>query len=136
MYNVEIKQIKCISDDRGNLYVSEYPHDLPFVVQRIYYISDVKDEIIKRGYHAHKKLEQILICLGGSCTIFLDNGKEKESIKLDSPSKALYLKPGVWREMGNFTNNATLLVLASDPYDETDYIRNYNEFKKYIEGKK
>lgn len=121
-------------DSRGNLYHAEYPIDLPFVVKRIYYISNVTDSHIVRGYHAHKKLQQVIFCVGGSCDLILDDGFSRTTITLDCPNKALFLKPGMWREITNFSENATLIVLASDVYDETDYIRDYDSFKSYISG--
>jgi hypothetical protein len=74
-----------------------------------------------------------MICLGGSCDIVLDDGSKREIVKLDNPGKALYLKPGLWREMQNFSVNSTLVVFASEEYDESDYIRDYDEFKRYRE---
>lgn len=105
--------------------------DIPFDIKRIYYIYDIKLGE-RRGFHAHKKLEQYLICIHGSCTILLDNGSEQENIVLSDPSLGLYVGPGMWREMYNFSSDAVLLVLASEHYDESDYIRDYDMFKAYL----
>lgn len=106
--------------------------DVPFKVKRVYYIYDTADGVT-RGYHAHKSLEQILICVHGSCKILLDNGNEKKVIPLDKPYEGLYVACNMWREMFDFSPDAVLLVLASEPYDENDYIRNYDEFLKFID---
>ena len=90
---------------------------------------------VRRGFHAHKSLEQILICIHGTCKILLDNGSEKVEVLLDKPYEGLYISNDIWREMFDFSPDAVLMVLASEYYDEADYIRNYDEFLKYI-GKK
>lgn len=107
--------------------------DIPFDIRRVYYIYDVAPGE-RRGFHAHKKLEQYLICIHGSCTILLDDGSKQENILLDDPSVGLYVGPGMWREMYDFSPGAVLLVLASEYYDESDYIRNYDMFKAYLKG--
>ncbi len=85
---------------------------------------------VHRGFHAHKNLEQILICIHGTCKIRLDNGKEKKIVSLEKPYEGLYVANDMWREMYDFSEDAVLLVLASEPYREEDYIRNYDEFLK------
>jgi len=130
--NVMVSDFQCHSDGRGDLFVAEYRKELPFLVKRIYYICDIKDKEIVRGLHAHKKLRQVMICLGGECSVIVDDGKKRETIVLDRPGKAIFIEPGVWREITNFSRNATLMVLASDLYDEDDYIRNYEDYLKYI----
>lgn len=122
-------------DERGQLVAIEQLHDLPFEIRRVYYMYDTT-EGVTRGYHAHKKLEQILICVHGSCTILLDNGREKEHVRLDKPNVGLYISNDTWREMSEFSPDAVLMVLASEYYDESDYIRNYDEFLKYVGVKK
>ena len=88
---------------------------------------------IVRGYHAHKSLEQILICIHGSCKILLDNGKEKKIVPLEKPYEGLYVANNMWREMYDFSADSVLMVLASELYDENDYIRDYDEFLKFIQ---
>ena len=109
--------------------------DIPFDIRRVYYIYDTKAGV-RRGFHAHKNLEQILICVNGSCKIHLDNGRETEEVLLDKPYEGLYIANDMWREMYDFTPGAVLLVLASQLYDESDYIRDYDKFLESIESEK
>lgn len=118
-------------DDRGQLIAIEENRDLPFDVKRVYYIYDTLAGV-RRGFHAHRNLQQILICVSGSCKIHLDNGHETAEVLLDSPSEGLYIANDMWREMYDFSPDAVLLVLASEYYDEADYIRNYEDFLKII----
>ena len=120
-------------DDRGMLVALEEGKEIPFDVKRVYYMYDTV-EGIRRGFHAHKCLEQILICVHGSCKILLDNGKEKEIVSLDTPYEGLYVSNDLWRELYDFSPDAVLMVLASELYDEADYIRDYDEFLKYVEA--
>lgn len=122
-------------DDRGMLVALEEGKEIPFDVKRVYYMYDTV-EGVRRGFHAHKCLEQILICVHGSCKILLDNGKEKEIVSLDTPYEGLYISNDMWREMYDFSPDAVLMVLASELYDEADYIRDYDEFLKYVEANK
>ena len=130
---MEIKLInfKIFGDEEGSLISLEENKNIPFNIKRVYYIFDTK-EGVRRGFHAHKQLEQILICTSGSCKILLDNGKEKEDILLDKRNIGLYIKNDIWREMFDFSNDCVLMVLANKYYDENDYIRNYKEFLNYI----
>jgi dTDP-4-dehydrorhamnose 3,5-epimerase-like enzyme len=89
-------------------------------------------EGVRRGFHAHKSLEQILICIHGSCKILLDNGNEKKIVSLERPYEGLYVANSMWREMYDFSTDAVLMVLASEIYEEEDYIRDYDEFLKFI----
>ena len=118
-------------DDRGQLIAIEEQKDLPFDIKRVYYIYDTKAGV-RRGFHAHRNLEQILVCVHGSCKILLDDGKEQEIVVLDDPSDGLYIANNMWREMFDFSPDAVLLVLASEYYDEADYIRNYDDFLKML----
>ena len=121
-------------DDRGQLVAIEEMKDLPFDIKRVYYIYDTLTDVV-RGHHAHKCLKQVLLCVHGSCRIHLDNGHETAEVLLDKPNEGLYIENDMWREMYDFTPDAVLLVLASEYYDESDYIRNYDEFKKFIASK-
>jgi dTDP-4-dehydrorhamnose 3,5-epimerase-like enzyme len=118
-------------DERGSLISLEENKNIPFDIKRVYYIFDTK-EGVKRGFHAHKSLEQALICVNGSCDILLDDGKEKIVIKLKNRNEGIYLNKMIWHEMFNFSADCVLMVLASDFYYEEDYIRNYNNFKNYL----
>lgn len=135
MKNCRIINFKKIGNSNvGFLIALEGNRQIPFDIKRIYYIHNVPKEI-KRGFHAHKRLEQVLICVNGNVKIKADDGNEKKIIELNNPNKGLYIGPGVWHEMYDFTQNSVLLVLASDYYDESDYIRDYAEFLKYKEYK-
>jgi len=114
-------------DERGQLVALEEFKDIPFEIKRVYYMYDT-GEGVRRGSHAHKKLEQLLICIHGSCKILLDNGEEKKVVLLEKPYEGLYISNDMWREMYDFSSDAVLLVLASDYYDEEDYIRDYDTF--------
>lgn len=118
-------------DDRGQLVALEERSDYPFNVKRVYYIYETAAGV-RRGYHAHRVLEQVLVCVHGSCWIMLDDGHDRVEVFLDSPNEGLYVGPGTWREMHDFSPEAVLLVLASELYDEDDYIRDYNEFLKAV----
>ncbi|WP_394919109.1 sugar 3,4-ketoisomerase [uncultured Robinsoniella sp.] len=119
-------------DERGQLVALEEHKDIPFEIKRVYYMYDTGIDV-HRGFHAHKSLEQIMICIHGSCKVLLDNGKEKKVVFLEKPYEGLYIANNMWREMYDFSKDAVLMVLASDYYDEKDYIRNYDEFLKTVE---
>ncbi len=121
-------------DERGQLVALEEKKDIPFEIKRVYYMYDT-GQGVRRGYHAHKKLEQILICIHGSCKILLDNGHEKKVVPLEKPYEGLYISNDMWREMYDFSPDAVLMVLASEYYDESDYIRDYDEFLKFVNEK-
>lgn len=120
-------------DERGQLIALEEFKDIPFEIKRVYYMYDTAEGVI-RGFHAHKKLEQILICIHGSCKVLLDNGEEKKIVPLEKPYEGLYVANNMWREMYDFLQ-CSFVVLASEFYDESDYIRDYDEFLKFV-GKK
>ena len=121
-----------INDPRGNLTFLEGGRHVPFEIRRIYYLYDVPAGAA-RGGHAHRELEQVFIALGGGFDLLLDDGRgEKASYRLDSPSDALYVAPGLWRDLSNFSPGATCMVLASLPYDEADYIRDYATFLEAV----
>ena len=121
-------------DDRGQLVAVEAMKDLPFEVKRVYYIYDTLPGV-RRGFHAHKNLQQILLCVNGSCKIHLDDGTDTAEVTLDKPNEGLYIANNMWREMYDFSPGAVLLVLASQYYDEADYIRNYEDFLKMVRNK-
>ena len=121
-------------DERGRLVALEEHKDIPFEIKRVYYMYDT-GKGVTRGQHAHKSLEQILICIHGSCKLMLDNGKEKKIVSLEKPYEGLYISNNIWREMYDFSSDAVLMVLASDVYKEEDYIRNYDEFLKFVNMK-
>lgn len=128
---VDVINFPVHGDKNGNLIAIEKGKFLPFDIKRVYYIYGTKQNVI-RGSHAHKKLEQIIICVSGSCDFMLDDGKEKKVFHLDNPEVGLHIKNNVWREFTNFSTDCVIVVLASMPYDEGDYIRDYDEFKRFI----
>jgi dTDP-4-dehydrorhamnose 3,5-epimerase-like enzyme len=122
-----------IGDERGSLISLESCKNIPFEIKRVYYIFDTKQDV-RRGFHAHRELEQILICTSGSCDILLDDGKNKNIITLNKRNEGLYIPNNIWHEMFNFSQDCVLMALASDHYDESDYIRNYDDFLLFVNG--
>jgi dTDP-4-dehydrorhamnose 3,5-epimerase-like enzyme len=129
--HIELVNFQTLGDERGSLIALEENYNTPFAIKRVYYIFDTKDGV-RRGYHAHLNLQQIAICVKGSCTFTVDDGKKREEIVLDSPNQGLLLKGLVWREMHNFSQDCVLVVLASEHYDENDYIRDYQNFMSVV----
>ena len=126
-----VRDLPRITDVRGNLSYIEGPSLVPFDIQRIYYLYDVPGGA-DRGAHAHKALHQLVIALSGSFDIVLDDGKDRKSVRLDRAYRSLYICPMIWRTLNNFSSGAVCLVLASERYDETDYIRDYGDFLKAV----
>ncbi len=124
-----------ISDPRGNLTFIESPKHIPFDIKRVYYLYDVPGGA-ERGGHAHKELQQLIIAMSGSFDIVLDDGVNKERIHLNRPYFGLYVNTMVWRELDNFSSGSVCMVLASIPYDESDYYRDYQEFTQALKDKK
>ena len=120
------------SERKGNLTVVENGKTLPFDVKRVYYLYDVPGGE-NRGSHAHRELEQLIIAASGSFTVTLDDGNNKRSFFLNRPYQGLYVKPGMWRDLVDFSSGAVCMVLASDVYKTEDYIRDYDEFVKFRE---
>lgn len=120
-----------MGDERGSLISLEVNRNIPFAIKRVYYIFNTKPGV-SRGFHAHKNLQQVLVCLKGSCTVLLDDGKSKKKYQLKKANQGLFVDGVVWREMHDFSEDCVLLVLASDFYDEGDYIRDYEDFQKTI----
>ena len=118
-------------DERGQLVALEEFKDIPFQIKRVYYMWNTVPGVV-RGHHAHKRLEQILICIHGSCKIRLNDGKETRLVSLEKPYEGLYVSNVMWREMLDFSDDAVLMVLASELYDENDYIRDYDEFLAFV----
>ena len=119
--------LNVIGDERGQLISLEANRNIPFAIKRVYYIFDTQPAVC-RGSHAHKTLQQILVCTSGSCEIVVSNGKTQETMMLDRPDIGLYIGPMIWRDMRDFSPECVLMVLASDYYDESDYIRDYISF--------
>lgn len=118
------------SNRKGVICVVENGKTIPFNVKRIYYLYDVPGGV-SRGGHAHKNLSQLIIAASGSFTVTLDDGNVKRTFTLNRPYQGLYIKPGIWRELDDFSSGSVCMVLASDYYDENDYIRDYQEFLNF-----
>ena len=116
-----------LGDDRGSLVALEGEKTVPFAIQRVYYLFGTKLDV-SRGFHVHKKLQQVAVCVTGRCRMVLDDGQKREEVWLDSSIKGISLPPMVWHEMHDFSPDCVLLVLASEHYDEADYIRDYEDF--------
>ena len=120
-----------LGDERGSLVALEAGKSVPFEIKRVYYLFATKDGV-SRGFHAHKKLQQMAVCVTGKCRMVLDDGHTREEAWLDSPTKGLLVNDLVWHEMHDFSSDCVMLVLASEHYDESDYLRNYAEFLEEI----
>lgn len=116
-----------LGDDRGSMVALEGKKTVPFDIKRVYYIFNTVGGG-SRGFHAHKNLKQLAVCVKGNCRFLLDDGKSREEIVLDSPTTGLLIEEMIWREMHDFSPDCVLMVLASEHYDEDDYIRDYQEF--------
>lgn len=115
-------------DERGSLVALEGDSSLvPFNIKRVYYIYGTTPGVT-RGKHAHYALKQVLVCVAGSCDILLDDGKERSTVRVDNPAQGLFIDGFIWREMSNFSPDCILMVLASEHYDEADYVRDYQRF--------
>jgi dTDP-4-dehydrorhamnose 3,5-epimerase-like enzyme len=126
--DIKLIDIPKIVDEqgRGNLAVIE-KDTYPFDIKRVYYLYDVPSDAY-RGGHAHKEVYELLIAISGSFEVLLDDGKTKQKVMLNKPNKGLLIPTRIWRELDNFSSGAVCLVLASDVFDESDYIRDYNSF--------
>ncbi len=128
---INIISFPPLGDDRGSLVALEATRTIPFDVKRVYYIFGTQPGV-SRGFHAHRALQQVAVCVTGKCRMVLDDGQRREEVWLNSPTKGLLIGDLVWREMHDFSPDCVLLVLASELYNETDYIRSYDEFKRIL----
>ncbi len=131
-YEINIRQY---GDDRGKLTTIEGLNDVPFEIKRVYYISDVGLNK-ERAHHAHKNSKRVLSAIQGSCKAVLYDGKLRKEFILNSKTKGIYFDKAVWCELSEFKDNAIVLALASEVYDESDYIRNYEEYIEFLKGEK
>ena len=131
MEQPRIIQLSKIADPRGNLSVIEELKDIPFKIERTYWIYDVPGGE-KRGGHAYKENQEFIVALSGSFDVVLDDGKEKKTFSLNRSYNGLYVPKGMWRTMENFSTNSLALVLSSTKYDKDDYIRDYDKFKSLV----
>ena len=130
IYNCNVFALPKVHNRAGNITALNNSVDIPFDVQRVYYLYDIPGGGL-RGGHAHKELQQLIVAVSGSFDITLDDGRNKKIVSLNRPYYGLHVIPGIWRELSNFSSGAICLVLASKKYDEKDYIRDYSEFLKY-----
>ena len=126
----QVIDLSKIHRKSGNITVVENGNNVPFDVKRIYYLYDVPAGE-SRGGHAHYELEQYIIAASGSFDVILDDGEKRKIITLNRPHMALHIVPGLWRELDNFSSGSICMVMASHKFDEKDYIRDYNKFKKW-----
>ena len=131
--NIQIITLPKIEERRGNLSVIEND-TVPFDIKRVYYLYDVPSGA-ERGGHAHKNLQQFLVAVSGSFDVVLNDGKEERIITLNKPYEGLLINPGIWRALQNFSSGSVCVVVASQVYSESDYIRDFEEFMKYTNGK-
>lgn len=129
VYECSVIELPQIADRSGNI-TPVANMEIPFEVKRVYYLYDVPSGET-RGGHAHRELQQLIVAASGSFDVILDDGKIKRTISLNRPKYGLNVKPGIWRELNNFSSGSVLLVLASMVYTETDYFRKYEEFIDY-----
>ena len=133
--NTALIDFPKITDPRGNLTVAQAHTDVPFAIQRAYWVYDVPGGEC-RGGHAHKACKEVLIALSGSFHVTVDNGEERKTVLLNHPYQGLLIDTDVWRTLDDFSSGAVCLVLASEPFDEDDYIREYDDFLRYLADKK
>jgi len=132
-FEAHIIELPKILDDRGNLTFIEGENHIPFKIARTYWIYDVPGGE-KRGGHAYKELNELIVALSGSFDVVIDNGTEKQTFSLNRSYYGLYVPKLMWRQVENFSTNALALILASGPYDEGDYIRDYEAFKELVKN--
>ena len=130
VFNCSLIELPCIKNRSGNITALENNVEIPFNINRIFYLYDIPGGE-SRGAHSHKECHQFLIATSGSVEVQLDDGKVKKTVMLNQPFRGLHIPPGIWASEVNFSSGSICLVLASDKYDEKDYIREYDEFLKY-----
>jgi hypothetical protein len=130
VFDCALIDVSKVHNEAGNITVVENQKNIPFDVKRVYYLYDIPGGEA-RGGHAHYELEQYIIAASGSFDVILDDGENTKIFTLNRPNLALHIIPGLWRELDNFSSGSISLVLASNKYDEDDYIRNYNEFLNF-----
>jgi dTDP-4-dehydrorhamnose 3,5-epimerase-like enzyme len=133
LMDIDIITIPKVENAFGNLGIIE-KETIPFSIQRVYYLYDVPSSA-SRGGHAHKQLKQLLVALSGSFDVVLKDGTEQKVVTLNKPDKGLLINSNIWRELENFSSGAVCMVIASQAYDEQDYIRDFEDYKRYITNK-
>lgn len=123
---------QVVDESDGILSIAEGNRSIPFDIKRIFYIYGLSDPKAERGFHAHKELEQALFCVNGHCKVMLTDGETKQYFFLNDPNQGMYVAPKVWLQLFEFSSDCILLVFASDYFDESDYLRDYDEFINYL----
>lgn len=131
---VKLVQLQTHGDERGSLVALEDQKNVPFTIRRVYYLFNT-DKNVRRGFHAHEALKQLVIAVKGTCRFVLDDGKERIEVLLDNPAQGLQVESMIWREMYDFSDDCVLMVLADAHYDESDYIRNYDDFLARVKNR-
>jgi len=127
---IQLLELPIFGDGRGDLVSVEAGKHIPFQIKRVYCLFNLADH--PRGMHSHRQLQQLAFCVHGSCRFVLDNGTEREDVVLSAPTKGLLIGNLIWREMHDFTDDCVIMVLASEHYDEADYIRDYDTFLEVV----
>ncbi|ORM68269.1 sugar 3,4-ketoisomerase [Pantoea rwandensis] len=125
--DIKLIRLQTHGDERGSLISLEHNSNIHFDIKRVYYMFNTRDDV-RRGCHAHRHLKQLVVAVRGSCRFTLDNGQERIELLLDNPAQGLLLDSMIWREMHEFSEDCVLMVLADQVYDETDYVRSYNDY--------
>ncbi len=128
---VKLHRMRMVQDPRGSLSAGEFEREVPFPAQRYFLVFDVPSDGV-RGAHAHRLCHQFLVCIKGACTVLVDDGTEREEIRLESPAVGVHLPPMIWATQHQYSTDAILLVFASHCYDPADYIREYDEFLQEV----
>lgn len=128
---IELIDFKSLGDGRGELFSIEGNQNIPFAIKRVYYMFGMQSEL-PRGFHAHKELQQVAICIKGSCKLVMDDGTTKEQVLIGKPSTGIVIDKLIWHEMHDFSEDCILMVIASNSYDESDYLRSYDDFLNFV----
>lgn len=129
---IKLIEFSELGDERGQLVSLEEKRNIPFEIRRVYFMTGLNSDF-PRGFHAHRQLQQVAICLHGSCRFVVDSGHSREEVVLDRPTQGLLIGDMIWREMHDFSDDCVLMVLASEFYEESDYIRSYSHFLKAVQ---
>lgn len=128
---IKLIEFKELGDERGQLFSIESNLNIPFDIKRVYYMLGMENKL-PRGFHAHKELNQVAVCIKGHCKFLMDDGKNKDIVSMNSSSTGIVISKLIWHEMYDFSDDCILMVLADDIYNENDYIRNYDDFIKQV----
>lgn len=131
VHDCTLLEIRSVFDHRGTIAFVESGVDLAFEIRRIYWTFDIPSRATRAG-HAHRQLQQLYVAISGAFDVLLDDGRERRTVRLTNPQQGLTLGPGIWREISNFSSNACLFVAASALFDESDYIREYEDFRRAV----